>query len=79
MKEIVRLQKFLGVKSDLHAQQNPGLLMKHVRELVDVVRCVGTADWDLEVAYKGILQERVQKKAEKPELVVEDGLDMEFI
>ena len=65
-----------GVPHPLHARQNPGLLIKHVQELVNVVNVVGTADLDLQIASRGILQEQVRLKVKKPELVVEDDLDI---
>ena len=47
-----------------------------MQELVNVVNVVGTADSDLQIASRGILQERVRLEVKKPELVVEDDLDI---
>lgn len=81
LKEIDKLKKLLEPKSTLHAQQDLQLLKKHVYELVDLVRRVGVDDWDVRMAEKGILKERVivPRKVEKPQLVLDEGLEMEFI
>ena len=80
MSDVLKLEKELLPKSPLHQAQDTRQLRDHVAQVKEM-SCrfpTGTArewEWDLEIAVKGIVQERkVVLKQPKPELVVEDDL-----
>ncbi|THH32624.1 hypothetical protein EUX98_g1581 [Antrodiella citrinella] len=83
LKDTTKLQKILGPRSPLHTGQDTRELKKHVVEVEELVHRIGihTEDWDLLTAVRGIVKEppaREEKKP-KPELVVDDGLEIDYL
>ncbi|KAH8101589.1 hypothetical protein BXZ70DRAFT_104267, partial [Cristinia sonorae] len=78
LKDTSRLQKLLGPQSSLHtSRKDVTELKKLVGEAVNLVRGMGTDDWELQTAVKGILKAPpvvVQAKPTKPELVLDEDI-----
>lgn len=49
-------------------------------EAAELVSLLGTEDNDLQIAVKGIVKERpLQQKKVKPDLVIEDGFEIDYL
>ncbi|TCD62368.1 hypothetical protein EIP91_006977 [Steccherinum ochraceum] len=83
LKELTRLQNLLGPNlsskaTTVHALQDVRQLRKCILEVEAMVQTFGIEDWDLQIAIKGIVKERVQKKEKKPQLVLDDDFELEL-
>ncbi|KAI0061015.1 hypothetical protein BV25DRAFT_824823 [Artomyces pyxidatus] len=76
VKQINALREALKAESDVHLRLDLEKLKTYVQQVAELLKqfspLPGELSFDIEIVYKGIVEERVQVKAEKPVLNVED-------